>query len=280
MNRRKFLSLALKGALGTGAAWGAASYFSATSGCVVNQKEAFLPGLPRAFDGFRVAFLSDFHHSPWISCSYIRDTVQQVNALQPDLIALGGDYVHRGSNWAPSCMAELSALEAWHGVCGVLGNHDHYKNAASSVRDSMRKAGIEELTNRGIALRRGGEELWVGGVGDWQKDRQNLATALSGARHERSALLLSHNPDYIEEIRDERVGLALSGHTHGGQCVLPFIGAPIIPSAFGQKYLSGLCQGPVAQVFVTRGVGSSFPPVRIQCPAEIALITLRRGPAA
>lgn len=99
----------------------------------------------------------------------------------------------------------------------------------------------------------------------------------AGATRARSALLLSHNPDYVESIRGERVGLVLSGHTHGGQCVFPLVGAPVVPSHYGQKYLSGLCHGPAASVFVTTGVGHSFPPVRVNCPAEVALLTLTRG---
>ena len=86
--------------------------------------------------------------------------------------------------------------------------------------------------------------------------------------------LLSHNPDFVETIRDRRVGLVLSGHTHGGQIVLPGYGAPIVPSRYGQKYLYGLVQGPCCQVFVTRGVGTVTPPVRFLCRPEVVLITL------
>lgn len=139
----------------------------------------------------------------------------------------------------------------------------------------MRTAGIMDLTNTGLAVRRDNVALHICGVGDLWQEKQHLGRALEGCRHADSALLLSHNPDYVERIHDERVGLVLSGHTHGGQCVFPVIGAPILPSRFGQKYASGLCRGPVARVFVTRGVGHSFPPFRINCPAEIALLTLR-----
>ena len=87
-------------------------------------------------------------------------------------------------------------------------------------------------------------------------------------------LLLSHNPDFVETIRDRRVGLVLSGHTHGGQIVLPGYGAPVVPSRYGQKYLYGLVQGPCCRVFVTRGVGTVTPPVRFHCRPEVVLITL------
>ena len=86
---------------------------------------------------------------------------------------------------------------------------------------------------------------------------------------------MTHNPDLVERVRDERVDLVLSGHTHGGQVVLPFVGAPVLPSRYGQKYRAGMVYGPRARVFVTTGVGTIGPPMRFRCPPEVALITLR-----
>jgi len=276
MTRRKFLNLSLKAAFVTGAS-GSLLTLAASLGCTVNRRDVTLAGLAPAFDGFRVALLSDFHHSPWVSANYIRDVVRLANSLNPDLIALTGDYIHRGRQWVPGLARELAALRANNGVVAVLGNHDHYENAACTVRDGLHQAGIADLTNRGITLQRGGETLHVAGVGDYWREEQKLHRALEGSNRKESVLLLSHNPDYVERIRDDRVGLVLSGHTHGGQCVFPIIGAPILPSRYGQKYASGLCQGPVAKVFVTRGVGAAFPPIRFGCPAEVALLTLRSG---
>ena len=88
--------------------------------------------------------------------------------------------------------------------------------------------------------------------------------------------MLTHNPDFVEQIRDPRVDLVLSGHTHGGQVVFPFVGAPVTSSRYGQKYVQGLRQGPSARVFVTRGVGTTGLPMRFGCPPEVVLITLRR----
>jgi len=279
MTRRKFLRLSLKAALVTGTS-GSLLTLAATFACSVNRRDITLAGIPPAFDGFRVALLSDFHHSPWVSANYIRDVVGLTNSLQPDLIALTGDYVHRGKQWVPGLMRELASLRARNGVVGVLGNHDHYENATGTVRDGLHQAGIADLTNRGITLQRGGETLHIAGVGDYWREEQKLHRALAESNRPESVLLLSHNPDYVERIRDDRVGLVLSGHTHGGQCVFPIIGAPILPSRYGQKYASGLCQGPVAKVFVTRGVGTAFPPIRFGCPAEVALLTLRTSNTA
>lgn len=274
MTRRKFLALAVK-ALAVTATSGSLLSLAAARCCIVDRRNIAVPGLPHAFDGFRIALMSDFHHSSWIPASYLRTVVAQANALAPDLVALTGDYIHRGREWVPGCMRELAGLRARHGVFGVLGNHDHYKNSAPAVREGLRRAGITDLTNRAASIRRGGEVLHLGGVGDYWREKQKLDLAIGASRTPGSVILLQHNPDYVERIRDDRIGLVLCGHTHGGQCVLPFLGPPILPSRYGQKYASGLCHGPVTQAYVTRGVGTSFPPIRFLCPAEISLLTLR-----
>ncbi len=276
MNRRDFLKLSTRALAGVALAGGAAGL--AESGFPrVRQQEVFLTGLAREFDGLTVALLSDFHHSAWITTDHIRRAVDLTNARRPDLVLLTGDYIHRGRQWVAPCFVELARLRARAGVFGVLGNHDHYDGAARACRDAMRRAGIVDLTNAGVDLRRSGSVLRLAGVGDLWREKQNLRVALGWHGKPESALVLSHNPDFTESVRDPRVGLIFSGHTHGGQVVLPVLGPPIVPSRHGRKYLSGLCQGPSARVFVTTGVGCSFPPVRWNCPSEIAWLTLRRA---
>ena len=242
--------------------------------CVVTRRRILMTGLPPAFEGIRIALLSDFHHGPVVPAVMIRDAVRLANSLQPDLVALTGDFIQRGKEWAAGCFRELSLLQAPLGIFGVLGNHDHYAQAAGTVRRAMGAAGIHDLTNRGLDLQRDGNTLRLCGVGDLWTEKQDLRSALGRADRPDSVILLSHNPDYAERLRDDRVGLVLSGHTHGGQCVFPLIGAPILPSRYGQKYASGLCRSPVAKVFVTTGVGHSSLPLRFNCPAEVALLTL------
>lgn len=278
MNRRDFLTRLIKTGCLAGVGGGSLGLAAAYC-CTVNRQDITLHGLSPAFEGFRIALLSDIHHSPWISTDYIRDVVTLTNSLRPNLIALTGDFIDRGREWVPGCMRELSRLRAPSGVFGVLGNHDHYERAAATVREGLARAGIVDLTNAGHSLYRGGESLRIGGTGDYWREKQKLDRPLAGVRQPQSVVLLQHNPDYVERITDDRIGLVLSGHTHGGQCVIPFYGAPILPSRFGQKYASGLCQGPVTKVFVTRGVGTSWLPMRVGCPAEVALLTLCRPQA-
>ncbi len=234
----------------------------------MNRQDVTLAGLSPAFEGFRIApLLSDFHHSPWISARYIREGSSDADQfLRPNLIALTGDFVDRGKEWVPGCMQELAGLRAPERSGRGAGKSTITINARRPPCARVgAKAGIGDLTNcrpalaswRGIAAhRRHGRLL----------GRSNGWIIRSTAYAVRSRWCCSSsNPDYAEPLKDERVGLMLSGHTHGGQCVFPFISAPVLPSRFGQKYASGLCQGPVTQVFVTRGAGTSWLPVRLGC---------------
>ncbi len=295
LNRRAFLKGALAAALGSGL--GARS-LAETTACEVRRETIFLPRLPAGFDGLRVAFLADTHHGPLVSLDYLHEVVELANALQPDLIALGGDYIQRGTeSLAPGAarpfvrdgIGVLGGLRAPHGVFAVMGNHDNWFDHRSEIKAALAKNGIRELTNTGVWLRapaapgsRGGARLRICGVDELstgRPDAADLHRALGDASADDAVMLLQHNPDYAETLRDPRVSLLLAGHTHGGQVVLPLLGAPILPSQYGQKYRDGLVRAPATQVFVTRGVGTIFPPVRFRCPPEVALLTLRRGPA-
>jgi hypothetical protein len=156
---------------------------------------------------------------------------------------------------------------------GVLGNHDHWEGA-EETREAMKANKIVEMTNSGVWIERNGARLRLAGVGDFMEDVQNLDYALADTRATETAILLSHNPDFVESITDRRVGLVLSGHTHGGQIVLPIVGAPKVPSRYGQKYLHGLIKTPYTQVYVTRGLGTVTPPLRFCCRPELTLITI------
>jgi predicted MPP superfamily phosphohydrolase len=265
VNRRRFLKLSA-GAFGAVICGGGAAVVGSER-CRVHRVSIGIANLPAQFVGTTIAFLSDIHHSDCVPLAYIRHVVKMTNALKPDFIALGGDYITHGRRFVAPCIAELAELRAAGGVFAVLGNHDHYDQAAPVTRAEMRNASIVELTNRGVWLEKNRARLRLCGVGDYWRDTQDIHAALGDAQPGDATILLSHNPDYVERIRDQRVGLVLSGHTHGGQVVLPFFGAPCVPSRYGR-------QGPVARVFVTRGVGMISPPVRFRCPAEVALITL------
>ena len=282
MTRRQFLQrLALTSLLSGGA--GTVYALREACSCVVEHVTLSPRHLPSAFDGLKIAFLTDTHHGPFVPVSYLEQVVRMTNALEPELILLGGDYVRRqrtlypGGNHrhliAPG-VAALAGLRAPLGRFAVLGNHDH-KVSAMLTRRALALNGFVELTNTGVFLERGGTRLYLGGVDDLRTARPNLRRALHGCGPEDACLLLSHNPDFVEHLRDPRVDLVLSGHTHGGQVTFPWLGAPFTASRYGQKYRAGLVRGPAARVYVSRGVGTIGLPIRWGAPPEVTLITFQ-----
>jgi predicted MPP superfamily phosphohydrolase len=272
MDRRKFLKIAGLTSLGSAAAAGVYPFLEA-KWCRVACQTISLPRLPAAFRGTTLAHVSDVHHGPFVPLAYVRHIVDLTNSLEPDLVLLTGDYVSRSSRYIAPVINTLGKLAARLGRFAVLGNHDHWESAVES-REALDDARISLADNTGFWIEKGRARLRICGVGDLWTDRQNLPAALGDATERDAVILLSHNPDFAETLDDHRVGLILSGHTHGGQVVLPGFGAPIVPSRYGQKYLHGLVQAPRSQVFISRGVGTVTPPIRFFCRPEIVLITL------
>ena len=279
MDRRRFLKQASIAALGSGAASAVVYPFLEAKWCRVVPQTIVMPNLPEAFRGTRIALMADIHHGPFVPLAYIRHVVSLANALNPDITLLAGDFVHGHHSYIAPGINELGKLNATLGRFAVRGNHDNrsYHNDhayAPNSTSALADAGLPDLNNTGVWLERGGSRLRICGVGDLWTDHQSLTSALGDSTEHDAVILLSHNPDFAETIRDHRVGLVLSGHTHGGQVVIPGLGAPIVPSRYGQKYLYGLVQAPACQVFITRGVGTVTPPARFLCRPEVVLITL------
>lgn len=273
MDRRKFLKQAGIAVLGAGAASAVVYPFLEAKWCRVVPQTIVLPNLPEAFRGTRIALMADIHHGPFVPLAYVRHVVSLANALNPDITLLAGDYVHGHHSYIAPGINELGKLKAKLGRFAVRGNHDNRAYTPNST-SALADAGLPDLNNTGVWLERGGSRLRICGVGDLWTDHQSLSSALGDSTEHDAVILLSHNPDFAEIIRDRRVGLVLSGHTHGGQIVVPGLGAPIVPSRYGQKYLCGLVRAPVCQVFITRGVGTVTPPARFLCRPEVVLITL------
>ena len=274
MNRRQFLTGTAAATLAVGV--GGIGYGFAEAGDFrIERVDVPVKNLPAAFDGFTVAFLTDIHHGPYVNREQVAGIVRTTQQLQPDLIVHGGDYSLRDAKYIAPCFEVLANLRADFGTFGVLGNHD-YAHGLAETRAGMRAAGITELTNAGVWLTRGSARLRLAGVDDLWRGKPDLAPALGDCTAADACVLVSHNPDFVERtLRDERVGLVLSGHTHGGQVIVPGGRNPFIPSAYGEKYARGLVAGPTAPVYVSRGLGTSGLPVRYNCPPELSLLTLR-----
>jgi hypothetical protein len=285
ISRRRFLWRAL----GAGLAMGTA--ISATTGYAlalepgwlqVKQVSVRLPGLPPGLDGLTIAHLTDLHWGAYTGLREVRAAVEAANALQPDLAVLTGDYVLGSADFAVPCAAELAALRAPLGVYAVAGNHDYWTDI-DAVSDALAAAGLPLLRNEARQVQVGALALWLAGVDDVYERHDDLAAALAPIPPGEPVLLLVHEPDFAVQtaFASRPILLQLSGHSHGGQVCLPFVGRPILPW-LGRLYPAGLQNVPGAdlQVYTNCGVGVINPPVRLNCRPEVALLTLHAAGAA
>lgn len=233
-----------------------------------------LQRLPSAFNGFTITQISDLHFGDWMTFEHMLSVVEKVNQLESDIIVITGDFVSAiYSTTADNITNSLRQLQAEHGVYAVLGNHDHWTNA-QTVSNAIRASGTQLLVNEHTTFERNGEQLYLAGVDDIWEDMQDLEGALDGIPDDSCIVLLAHEPDYADTVaQDGRVSLQLSGHSHGGQVRLPFIGALILPN-YGRNYDMGDYTIDDLTLYVNRGVGMIQPSVRFNCPPEITHITL------
>ncbi len=243
-----------RGVPGTCGSWRRVRSTSHCSTCICRTCQA-------ALDGLRIAHLSDLHASEIVEPEWIRQAVDAANEHLPDLVCLTGDYVYRSAGWATACAQELSRLESPGGRFAVLGNHDIW-NGADAVAGALQAAGIHVLRNQGLEIKIRETAAWIIGVDDTglgclgdDGGREDLREAMRRRRQAANSvlaaipagvpsLLLVHNPDFMQWMTDRAVDLALAGHTHGGQVVLPGIGPLVLPSCFGRTYARGLAQSP------------------------------------
>lgn len=238
----------------------------------VERHAIALRRLPREMDGLRIVHLSDIHHSPFTGSEQIERAIETANSLEPDIIALTGDYVSHDPAYAAPCAEMLSRLRARHGVYAVLGNHDHWTDAAL-ITDLFRAEGIRVLVNEGLHFELGGASFWLAGVDDTMVGQEDLQLSLAGSRADEMKLLLAHNPVILRRAALAGVDLVLSGHTHGGQVTWRSE-----RSASGRprrRILRGLGRRGQTQIYVTRGLGTVVLPIRYGCPPEVSLLELR-----
>jgi predicted MPP superfamily phosphohydrolase len=226
-------------------------------------------GLPDALAGIRVGFLTDVHRSRWVSEDDVAAAVRMLMDEKPDLIVLGGDYV----TWAdrrfigPAAEA-LAPLAAPHGVFAILGNHDDEVRMPAALTSR----GIEVLRNARTRVTIRDEALSLVGITFWTRRAADIAPLVKGV--EGPVILLAHDPRRLAEAGNLRVPAVLSGHTHGGQVVLPVLGA-----VAAEKFpvASGFAARGVTTMFVSRGLGTVYVPIRLNCPPEVAVLTLTRA---
>lgn len=268
MDRRRFLYRTALVGLAT-AAGSAGAQVSGTYHFDVVREHVALAALRAPL---RVALLTDLHHGQHVRTASVRAWVDATLDEAPDLVLLGGDLVDHtpGADPVEGLLGELARLRAPLGVLAVPGNHDHGRfRRIAPFTAMLHDAGITVLVNRGVSVR---DDLHVAGLDDYRNGRPDLGAALRDRPATAATVLLSHNPDVLPEVPID-VELTLSGHTHGGQVVLPGVGALYTSSRYGDRFLAGWVEGP-ARGYVSRGLGVTNIPVRINCPAELTIIDL------
>jgi predicted MPP superfamily phosphohydrolase len=283
--RRKFLQMGAAGAvLGTLALAGEGTIFEADRPRLV-PIEVRLPRLADSWDGFRIAQLSDLHYDDHFSVVPLRKAVDIVNGLQPDLIVVTGDFVtsrsrHPSRSVAAQdakaiepCAQLVAQMHARSGTLAALGNHDVAADAAHIV-EVLQSHDIPVLRNRSVPFERDGKRLWLCGVDDILSGKPRLDLALKEIPADEPVVLLAHEPDWADYVANHPVDLQLSGHSHGGQIRIPFLGAPYLPP-LARKYPWGLRRIGGLTLYTNAGIGTIEVPTRINCPPEVTLITLR-----
>jgi len=238
--------------------------------------------LPAVWDGLRVAQLSDFHYDEDFSVIPLRKAVDAVNRLQPDLIVLTGDFVtnpflgsrrKQAASMIDPCAQLLAKLKASGGLYACLGNHDASTDP-QRIFDTLQRHSIKVLRNHSEPLEKNGKRLWIAGVDDVINGAPDMDVTLQDIPADETVVLMAHEPDYATHVSKYAVDLQLSGHSHGGQVRIPFIGAPILPE-LGVKYPKGLYRLGNLALYTNVGIGTVNLPVRFDCPPEITLITLK-----
>jgi hypothetical protein len=288
--RRQFLDSAATAAVAAPFVAGAYGLLYGRLNLETQRRPVYLPNLPRAFEGFKIAQLSDIHIGPFMSEDEIRKYVRIAIAVKPEMIVLTGDFLTFDPSPRQAVVAALSGLRAPYGVFGCLGNHDTWARSEDALTELFALAGIRILRQQRVLIRNAGERFNLIGI-----DYANSRLMSAGRGHmdafrlegmqdlmEKDAvnILLSHNPDTFDRAAELGIDLSLAGHTHGGQLALEFISPEIAPSRIVTPYVAGWFQKPGGQLYVNRGIGTIAAPMRVGAPPELTVFELVRAGAA
>jgi predicted MPP superfamily phosphohydrolase len=241
---------------------------------LTRELDVTIPGLPREFDGYRVAQLSDLHIGGFTPPSWGDGWIKRSNAAAPNLVVVTGDLVSSGVTFHDDIARMIGDLRAEDGVYVTMGNHDYFGDGGPLVT-LLRSKGAVVLRNEGTTLTRGSATLFVAGVDDTWTRRANLDRALEGRAPGVVTLLLAHDPALFPAAVKQGISLVLSGHTHGGQVALPFFAKVVSLGKLAHRFHLGLYRDGNSTLYVHPGLGTTGPPIRVGVAPEIAILTLR-----
>ena len=240
----------------------------------VSSLSLFLPRLHPAFDNYRILQISDIHMETWMNRKRLAEVIETVNHIKTDLVVITGDFVTDiFNNTAFDLIDNLRQIQTRDGVFAVMGNHDYWTHV-DTVRAILNRSNVQELSNAVHTIQRGAASLHIAGVDDYWEQKANLRQVLAQLPNEGAAILLAHEPDYaLISAQSGRFDLQLSGHSHGGQVIIPGVG-PIVLPMYGRHFPVGLYQVEKMWLYTNRGIGTARPQIRFNCRPEIAVITL------
>ncbi len=253
----------------------------------ITHRQIRLARLPRSFDGFRIAQLSDLHIGPFMTEREIRHVAAMTNRLKPDLIALTGDFVTWDASTQGAAVEALSGLRAPYGIYGCLGNHELWTHCQASITHLFAKQNVKILRQERALIRSGSDAINLLGV-DYETHMkfafhglgyvpEYLAGIQPLIQPDTVNILFSHNPNTFDRAAELGIDLSLAGHTHGGQVTLDFISPDLSPARLITPYVVGWFQKPGGQLYVNRGIGTIFVPIRFGAPPEITVFELTRA---
>ncbi len=282
MNRRSFLKRSIGSLLALIGIGGGTYYYARDIEprmLQVQNVKIMDASIPASFNDFKVVQFSDTHIGFHYSVEQLQKLVNRINEIKPDLIVFTGDLVDEPHlyTWNNDLINVLQSLEAPRGKFWIYGNHDHGGYGTEKVRDVMDASGFTLLQNEHSVIEQNNERIILSGIDDVMLGSPNLRQALENVNPDLFTLLLAHEPDFVDVAVDYSVNVQLSGHSHGGQVRLPFIGHLYTPK-YAEKYVEGkyLLNDGNLQLFVNRGIGTTRLPYRFLCKPELHVYTLHK----
>ncbi len=271
--RRNFIKWFIRGCFVSAISY---PFFFEPNLIALKKVEVPVKGLPKNLDSLKIGLLADFHRGIYTSSNDIRRAAKIIQGEKPDILLLAGDFVEGKAEYIHSVALILSKIITPLGKFAVLGNHDYWTDA-KLISEVLEKNNIQVLINKTIEIKKNNESFFLLGLDDAWAGKPDYKKPLKNIPKEKLIISLVHEPDYADLIKcsDRWIPLQLSGHSHGGQVVLPFFGAPVLPY-MGKKYSSGLNRVGKSNRFVytTKGIGTIFP-LRFNCRPEATILTLK-----
>ena len=270
---KKSVSIGIIGLTGSATAYG---FYNARKGPKVIKKEIYLKNLPLEFDNYKIAQISDLHVGPTIKKPYVENVLNNIEHINPDMIAVTGDLVDGSVENLKTELEPIKDMIAKDGTFFVTGNHEYYSGVDRWL-DETDRLGMINLVNSHRLIEKSKKQICIAGITDFRahqikkSHRSNPSMALEKVPNNLITIVLAHQPNSIFSVHDTGADLQLSGHTHGGQFV-PFN----FPTKLANTYLAGLYDHDGTQIYVNRGTGYWGPPLRLGIPSEITELTLKK----